>query len=370
MALTIVIPAPLLALTGGRDRITLDPPPPTVGEALARLWQKHPGLRDRILTEQGQVRPHVNVFIGDESIRFVGGLAAPVPDGEVLTILPAVSGGRAAFLTLLLGIVATVTTARTQEVASPDVLSALSAQVGGSIVRISIFDGGEERGNGTGFVVRRDGVVVTNHHVVRDGSADFVAVFRDGTKRKVLGSLALDEDHDLALIKIEPGDYAALSLAPAEAIKVGQQVFLLGSSSGLDQSLGTGIVSALRPDGFPEEWRKRYREAGEKIVAGPIVQHTAVSSAGSSGSPVVNLEGKVVAVHHSGIHGTPIYFGAHADALRALLARTNLDAPPQAFGPKVVRNLVISAAVFATLGALYFLPGLWERLARRRKPAR
>jgi S1-C subfamily serine protease len=258
-------------------------------------------------------------------------------------------------------------TVRAQPAASVDALSALSAQVGSSIVRLSVIHAGQERGNGTGFIIRRDGVVVTNHHVVRDAGADFVAVFRDGTRRKVLGSLALDEDHDLALIKIEPGEYAALTLAAGEGIRVGQPVFLIGSSAGLDQSLGTGVVSALRPDGFPEEWKKRYREAGEKIVAGPILQHTAASSPGSSGSPVVNLEGKVVAVHHSGIFGTPIYFGAHADALRALLVRTNLDAAPRAFGPNVARNLIISAAVFGTLAALYFLPGLWDRLSRGRR---
>ncbi|HEX6738078.1 MAG TPA: ubiquitin-like small modifier protein 1 [Vicinamibacteria bacterium] len=381
MALTIVIPAPLRALSGGQERVTLEPAPPTVGEALAQLWRRHPALRDRVLTEQGEVRPHVNVFLGNESIRYAGGLQARVPDGEVLTILPAVSGGApvagrvARAVALLLGPLALAGAARAQAVSSPEVLSALSAQVGASIVRLSLIEGGEERGNGTGFVVRRDGIVVTNHHVVEDADASFVAVFRDGTRRKVLGSLALDEDHDLALLRIEPGDYPALTLADAAAIKVGESVFLIGSSFGLDQSLGTGVVMALRPDGFPEDWKKRYREAGEKIVSGPLVQHTAVSAPGSSGSPVVNLEGKVVAVHHSGIRGTSIYFGAHADALRALLARTDLDAHPTPFGPHVARNLAISAAVFALLATLLFGPGLWDRmrarrLARWRPPAR
>jgi sulfur-carrier protein len=96
MAVTVVIPGPLLPLTGGRARVTLEAGPGTVAEVLAELWQKHPGLRDRVLTEQGEVRPHVNVFVGDESIRYVGGLAAAVPDGGVLAILPAVSGGASA----------------------------------------------------------------------------------------------------------------------------------------------------------------------------------------------------------------------------------------------------------------------------------
>jgi len=261
----------------------------------------------------------------------------------------------------LLALVACTNTAAAQQAASPEVL----ARVARSIVRLSLGTGGQEQGNGTGFVVRRDGVVVTNYHVVDGAPADFVAVFRDGAKRKVLGSLALDPEHDLALIRIEAGDYAALSLAPGETIQVGQPVFLIGSSSGLDQSLGTGVVSALRPDGFPEEWKKRYRDAGERVVAGPIVQHTAASSPGSSGSPVVSLEGKVVAVHHSGVYGFPIFFGAHAEALRALLERTNLDAPPKPFGPDVLRNLLISAGFFAAIAALFAAPALFARVSRR-----
>jgi hypothetical protein len=69
----------------------------------------------------------------------------------------------------------------------------------------------------------------------------------------------------------------------------------------------------------------------------------------------VNLEGKLVAVHHSGIYGTSIYFGAHADALRSLLSSTDLDAAPKPFGPDVARNLLVSAAVFAALGVLFWL---------------
>ena len=67
--------------------------PASVGEALAALWSMHPGVRDRVVTEQGDVRPHVNVFVGSESIRYTGGLATPVRDGDEVSIIPAVSGG-------------------------------------------------------------------------------------------------------------------------------------------------------------------------------------------------------------------------------------------------------------------------------------
>ena len=71
----------------------LDAPARTVGDALGALWARYPGARDRVLTEQGDLRLHVNVFVGRESIRFTGGLATPVADGAEISILPAVSGG-------------------------------------------------------------------------------------------------------------------------------------------------------------------------------------------------------------------------------------------------------------------------------------
>jgi molybdopterin converting factor small subunit len=64
-----------------------------VGEALEALWKVHPELKDRVLTEQGEVRPHVNVFVGDESVRHTGSLKTPLPGACEIAILPAVSGG-------------------------------------------------------------------------------------------------------------------------------------------------------------------------------------------------------------------------------------------------------------------------------------
>lgn len=87
------IPGPLRPHTSGRSPVELDVPGATIADALAALWQTHPGLRDRVLTEQGEVRQHVNIFVGEESIRYCGGLGAALPDDADITILPAVSGG-------------------------------------------------------------------------------------------------------------------------------------------------------------------------------------------------------------------------------------------------------------------------------------
>ena len=93
MAVAIHLPAFLQPYAGGRARVVLDAPPATVGEALAALWALHPGVRDRVVDEQGRVRQHVNVFVDAESIRFTGGVATAVPDGCSISIVPAVSGG-------------------------------------------------------------------------------------------------------------------------------------------------------------------------------------------------------------------------------------------------------------------------------------
>jgi molybdopterin converting factor small subunit len=97
MAVTFRIPTYLASFAGDRTCLNVDGSPATVTEALAALWALHPALRDRILDEQGEVRQHINIFVGNESIRFSGGLATPVPDGAELLIVPAVSGGQDRF---------------------------------------------------------------------------------------------------------------------------------------------------------------------------------------------------------------------------------------------------------------------------------
>jgi molybdopterin converting factor small subunit len=93
MAITFQIPSYLAAFADGQRALKVDSSPATVNEALAALWVLHPGLRDRILDEQGEVRQHINIFVGEESIRFAKGLATPVPASAEILIVPAVSGG-------------------------------------------------------------------------------------------------------------------------------------------------------------------------------------------------------------------------------------------------------------------------------------
>ena len=93
MAVTFHIPAPLREFTGGESEIEIAITPVTLADALSALWVLYPGLRDRVATEQEEIREHINIFIGDKNIRFTGGLTTRVFPGSVISIVPAISGG-------------------------------------------------------------------------------------------------------------------------------------------------------------------------------------------------------------------------------------------------------------------------------------
>ena len=91
MSLSVRIPTQLRTLTGGLGEVQVEGA--TVGEALKALDAAHPGFADRLFDEGGNLRRFVNVFLADEDVRFLDGLATPVSDGQTLSIVPAVAGG-------------------------------------------------------------------------------------------------------------------------------------------------------------------------------------------------------------------------------------------------------------------------------------
>jgi molybdopterin converting factor small subunit len=91
--ITIELPGALQPYAHGSSTVTVRDRCATVRDALTALADQHPGVLDRVMDEQGQVRPHVNVFVDERSIRFLDGLETPVGKGSVIVIVPAVSGG-------------------------------------------------------------------------------------------------------------------------------------------------------------------------------------------------------------------------------------------------------------------------------------
>ena len=91
MSVTVRIPTQLRTLTGGVGELQLDGS--TVGEVLKALDAAHPGMGDRLFDEDGGLRRFVNVFLDEEDVRFLSGLASEVRPGQTLSIVPAVAGG-------------------------------------------------------------------------------------------------------------------------------------------------------------------------------------------------------------------------------------------------------------------------------------
>ncbi len=90
MEVTVRIPTPLRTLTKGADEVNASGA--TVADVIAHLEQAYPGMRDRLLDEKG-VRRFINLFVGDEDIRFLDGLKTELKAGDRLSIVPAIAGG-------------------------------------------------------------------------------------------------------------------------------------------------------------------------------------------------------------------------------------------------------------------------------------
>ena len=93
MVVRFQLPGPLRQFAGGSRQVQIETSGSSLLEVLTDLWAAYPGLRDRVMTEQGRIREHVSVFVGAENSRDIGGLAAPIPTDAEISIVPAVSGG-------------------------------------------------------------------------------------------------------------------------------------------------------------------------------------------------------------------------------------------------------------------------------------
>ncbi len=90
MSVKVRVPTTLRTLTGGRSEVEVEGA--TVGEVINSLESVHPGFAERLLDDNG-LRRFVNVFVADDDVRFLEGLDTKVPDGETVSIIPAVAGG-------------------------------------------------------------------------------------------------------------------------------------------------------------------------------------------------------------------------------------------------------------------------------------
>jgi sulfur-carrier protein len=91
MSVTVRVPTILRQLTGGASEVTAEGA--TLADVLKAVDAAHPGVAGRVLDDDGKIRRFVNVYVGDEDVRFASGLDTPTPDGSTISIIPAVAGG-------------------------------------------------------------------------------------------------------------------------------------------------------------------------------------------------------------------------------------------------------------------------------------
>ena len=160
-------------------------------------------------------------------------------------------------------------------------------QVTSNVVTESVFGPQRQQGLGSGFVVDKDGHIVTNYHVIQGASEVFVNFSQDDQlKAKVVGA---DPATDIALLKIDGHrrGLAPISLGDSDKVKVGDEVVAIGNPFGLERSVTSGIVSALQreivsPNNFPID---------------QVIQTDAAINRGNSGGPLLNAEGQVIGVN-------------------------------------------------------------------------
>jgi len=147
----------------------------------------------------------------------------------------------------------------------------------------------KQRSLGSGFIINKDGYIVTNNHVVEN--ADKIEVILKDEKEYDAEIVGRDANTDLALIKIKPDrDLPVLLFGDSDALKVGQWVVAIGSPFGLEHTVTAGIVSAK----------------GRVIGSGPyddFIQTDASINPGNSGGPLINMQGKVVGINTAIIAG-------------------------------------------------------------------
>ena len=187
-------------------------------------------------------------------------------------------------------------------------IPAISREANGSIVSIVMSNkDGHPIAQGSGFLISKDGQVVTNYHVIKNGTSAVVKL-PDGAFFPVDGVLASDKDRDVAIIKAHGNDFRTLTLGDSDRLQVGEEVVAIGSPLSLESTVSNGIVSAIRT---------------VEDEGGKFVQVTAPISPGSSGGPLFNMAGEVVGITTSHlIGGQNLNFAIPINAVKPMLRAT------------------------------------------------
>ena len=204
-----------------------------------------------------------------------------------------------------------------------------------------------QQGQGSGFVLDKEGHILTNYHVVaganRNSGVEVQLSNKSRYKATVVGS---DKTHDLALLKIDATGLQPVTLADSTQLNVGQKVYAIGNPFGLSGTMTRGIISAIRPirseDGAPIE---------------DAIQTDAAINPGNSGGPLLNSSGEVIGINtmiasNGADQSSGIGFAIPINTAKAVLAdltrygrvkRPSLGIVSYAIGPDLAEQMGLNA---------------------------
>lgn len=160
-------------------------------------------------------------------------------------------------------------------------IAAIAKAADGAVVSITMLDNnGQPIAQGSGFVISKDGRIVTNYHVIKIGNSAIVKL-PNGAFFPVDGVLAFDKERDIAVIKAHGENFHTVPLGDSSRVEVGDEVVAIGNPLSLESTVSNGIISGIRS----------VREEG-----GSFLQVTTPISPGSSGGPLFNMDGQVVGI--------------------------------------------------------------------------
>jgi S1-C subfamily serine protease len=142
-----------------------------------------------------------------------------------------------------------------------------------------------QEGQGSGFIIDKEGHVLTNYHVIAD--ARQIEVTLHNRKKYRATVVGTDPTHDLAVVQIKAPDLAPMTLGDSRSLQVGQKVYAIGNPFGLSGTLTRGIVSSIRPVQEPN--------GGAQIDE--AIQTDAAINPGNSGGPLLNWHGEVIGIN-------------------------------------------------------------------------
>lgn len=206
---------------------------------------------------------------------------------------------------------------------------------------------------GSGFVYRADGYIITNDHVV-SGAKEVTIILNDG--RELAGKVTSAPEWDVAVVKVDAKDLETIAMADSKQVKVGQMTMAIGSPFGLENSVTFGHVSALgRENMIPD-----YLKGGDPRFYPDLIQTDAAINQGNSGGPLVDIDGRVIGMISSiasrtggsngigfAIPSNQVRFLADQLIAKGKITRSMIGVVPRNLKPIEKKDLGVSSGAYA-----------------------